>query len=104
MESASSFNMNTVTETYWLIYAAATVIWPYHVGYYFQSLEFHWPLVSTTIPCPVDRDDIVPLNLTENNKTKKLPADQQYAGDSYLSEWCPHNFIHRTDTPSKDLN
>ena len=34
MESVSSFKMNTVTENYWLMYAA-TVIWPYHVGYYF---------------------------------------------------------------------
>ena len=34
MESVSSFKMNTVTENYWLIYAAATVIW-HHVGYYF---------------------------------------------------------------------
>ena len=30
--------MNTVTETYWLIYAAAVVIWPYHVEYYGS----HW--------------------------------------------------------------
>ena len=38
MESVSKFNK--VTENYWLIYyAAATVIWPYHVGYYFQSLS-----------------------------------------------------------------
>ena len=28
MESVSWFKMNTVTEIYWLIYAAATVIWP----------------------------------------------------------------------------
>ena len=28
-----------VTENYWLIYAAAKVISPYHVGYYFQSLS-----------------------------------------------------------------
>ena len=39
MESVSYFKMNTVTEKYWLMYAAATVIWPYHVGYYFQSLS-----------------------------------------------------------------
>ena len=32
------------------------VIWPYHVGYYFQLLS-----LSKTIPCPVDRDDTVPL-------------------------------------------
>ena len=35
-------SMTTVTEKYWLIYAAAaaaTVILPYHVGYYFQSLS-----------------------------------------------------------------
>ena len=37
MESVSSFTMNPVTENYWLVYAASTVIWPYHVGYYFQS-------------------------------------------------------------------
>ena len=24
---------------FWLIYASVTVIWPYHVGYYFQSLS-----------------------------------------------------------------
>ena len=36
MESVSSFKINTVTENYWLIYAAASVIWPYRVGYYFQ--------------------------------------------------------------------
>ena len=36
----SVFKMNTVTENYWLIYAAATVIlWPYHVEYYFQSVS-----------------------------------------------------------------
>ena len=34
----SSFKMNTVTENYWLIYAAATVIWSYHVGIIFS----HW--------------------------------------------------------------
>ena len=43
-------------QSYWLIYAAATVIWPYHVGYYFQSMT------STLIPCTVDRADIIPLN------------------------------------------
>ena len=55
MESLSSFKMN-----YWLIYAAATVIWPFHVGYYLQSLSES--KTSTPIPCPVDRDNIVPLN------------------------------------------
>ena len=35
MELVSLFKMNTVTENDWLVYAAATVIWPYHVGYYF---------------------------------------------------------------------
>ena len=30
MESMSSFKINTVTENYWLIYAAATVILPYN--------------------------------------------------------------------------
>ena len=39
MESVTLFKMNTVTENHWLIYAAATVIWPHHVGYYFQSLS-----------------------------------------------------------------
>ena len=53
--------MNTLTENYWLIYAAATVIWPYHVGYYFQSLRTCKSKTSTLIPCPVDRDDIVTL-------------------------------------------
>ena len=60
MESVSSFKMNTVTENFWLIYAAATVIWPYHVGYYFQSLSSS--KTSTPIPCPVDHDDTAPLN------------------------------------------
>ena len=51
--------------TQWLkitgsLIAAATVIWPYHVGYYFQSLSSSEP--STRIPCPVDCDDIVPFN------------------------------------------
>ena len=61
MESVSYFKTNTVTENYWLIYAAATVIWPYHVGIIFShrvNLK-----TSTPIPCPVDRDDIVPLTL-----------------------------------------
>ena len=48
-----------VTENYRLIYTAAMVIWPHHVGYYFQSLSFS--KISTPIPCPVDRDDIVDL-------------------------------------------
>ena len=39
------------------IYAAAMVIWPYYVGYYFQSKT------STPIPCPDDRNDIVPLRV-----------------------------------------
>ena len=39
MELVSSFKMNTVTENYWLIYAAVMVTWPYHVVYYFQSLS-----------------------------------------------------------------
>ena len=40
MESVSLLKMNTVTKNYWLIYAAAKVIYPYHVpGYYFQSLS-----------------------------------------------------------------
>ena len=39
METVAYFKMNTVTENYWLIYAAAMVISPYHVGYYFQSLS-----------------------------------------------------------------
>ena len=49
MESVSQFKMNTVTEHYWLIYAAATVI-HYDVGYYFQSLinllRFHALLIK----------------------------------------------------------
>ena len=60
VESVSWFKMNTVTENCWLINAAATVMWPYHVGYYFQSLS--QSKTSTPIPCPVDRDDIVPLS------------------------------------------
>ena len=39
MELVSQFKVNTMTDNYWLMYAAATVIWPYHVGYYFQSLS-----------------------------------------------------------------
>ena len=39
MELVSSCKINTVTENYWLAYAAATRIWHYHVGYYFQSLS-----------------------------------------------------------------
>ena len=39
MESMSSFKINTVTENYWLIYAAATVIMTLSVGYCFQSLS-----------------------------------------------------------------
>ena len=35
--------------------------WPYHVGYYFQSLMSS-SKTSTLIPCPVDRDNIVPLS------------------------------------------
>ena len=62
-----SLKMNTVTENYGLIYASSNGLWPYHVGYYFQSLK-----TSTPIPCPVDHDDIVPLkddgsyNVTNN--------------------------------------
>ena len=59
MELVYQFKMNTVTENYWLICAAATVICHYHVGYYFQSLSLS--KTSTHIPCPVDRDDSVPL-------------------------------------------
>ena len=44
MESVSLFKMNTLTANYWLIYAAATVIWPYRVGYYFQSLSYRGTL------------------------------------------------------------
>ena len=51
--------MNTVTGNYWRIYAAATVIWSYHVGYYFQSMSKS--NTSTIIPCPVDNDETVPL-------------------------------------------
>ena len=47
----------------------ATVLWPYHVGYYFQSLELIYLILPTSmlktntpIPCPVDCGDIVPLN------------------------------------------
>ena len=32
----SEFKMNTVTENYWLIYAAAMVIRPYHLGFIFS--------------------------------------------------------------------
>ena len=39
MESVSKFEKNTVTEIYWLISAAATVTWHYHVGYYFHETE-----------------------------------------------------------------
>ena len=44
-----------------LINAAATVIWPYlyHVGYYFQLSS--WSKTSIPIPCPVDRDDTIPI-------------------------------------------
>ena len=49
--------MNTVTENYWLIYAAATV-WPYHVGVIF-SHQVNLTL-ATPIPCTGDHDDIVP--------------------------------------------
>ena len=51
--------MNTVTDDCWLIHTAAMAIWPYHVGYYFQSLSQSKAI--TPIPCPVDRDDNVPL-------------------------------------------
>ena len=51
--------MNTVNANYWFIYAA-TVTWPHHVGYYFQSLSSS--KTSTLIPCPVGHDDIVPLS------------------------------------------
>ena len=58
IESVSSYKMNTVTENYWLIYAAAMVIWPHHVGYYGS----HCVNIKTNIPipCPVDRDDTAP--------------------------------------------
>ena len=41
--------MNTVTENYWLIYAAATVIhvWPYHVGFIFS----HWVNLKLHAAC-----------------------------------------------------
>ena len=39
MESALLFKMNTVTENYWLISAAAMLIWPYHVGVLFSVTE-----------------------------------------------------------------
>ena len=45
MESVSLFKINTVTENYWLIYGAATVIWPYHVGLYFS----HWVNLKLTL-------------------------------------------------------
>ena len=55
----SSLTVNTVTENYWLIYAAATVKCPDHVRYYFQWLSSS--KTSTPNPRSVDRDDIVPL-------------------------------------------
>ena len=39
VESLSEFKMNTVNKNFLLMYAEATVIWPYHMGYYFQSLS-----------------------------------------------------------------
>ena len=66
MESESLFMMNTVTENYWFIYAFM-VIWLYHVWGLLSVTE-----TSTPIPCPVDRDNTVPLkhadwSTTENN-------------------------------------
>ena len=56
MESVSSLQVNTASENDWLVYPAATVIWPYHVGYYFQSL-------SSSKTSIVDCDNIVPLSV-----------------------------------------
>ena len=58
--------MNTVTETCWLIYAAATVIWSQHVG------------TGTSIPCPVDRDDNVPLSGIWYNNVEFLTFNIQF--------------------------
>ena len=61
MESVSEFKMNAVTENYWLVYAAATVIWPYHVGIIFShwvnlklALWFHALLIVTILPIYID--------------------------------------------------
>ena len=60
MESVSSFKMNTVTENYWLILYSTNGNMTLSCGvYYFQSLRLS--KTSILIPCPVDRDDIVPL-------------------------------------------
>ena len=71
MELVSLFKVNTVTENYRLIYAAATVI---SRGYHFQALSKS--KTSTLIPCPVDRDDIVSLEIYRhcftNNYLKHL--------------------------------
>ena len=50
----------SLTRNHCLIYAAVTVISPYHVGYYFHSLS--QSKTATPIPCHVDRDDNCPFN------------------------------------------
>ena len=57
-QQGMELKMNTVTENKWIIYAAATIIWPLVV-----LLSSHWILskTSTPIPCPVYCDDIAPL-------------------------------------------
>ena len=65
MESVSYFKMDTVTENYWLIYAVAKVIWPYHWVNLKPALQFQ---------CPVDRDNIVPLTWQIHNEPHKMVA------------------------------
>ena len=79
-------NMNTVTENYWLISAAATVIWPYHVGIIFShgvnlklALRFHALLVCL--------DDIVPLRSNSSNQLQiLLSATRSYLFTEFQDE------------------
>ena len=58
--------MNTVTENYWIIYAAATVIMTLSCGVLWHSLS------NLKLACHVDRDNTVPL-IAVNHPEKLLP-------------------------------
>ena len=91
MEPVSQFKINKVTDNYWLIYATATKIWPYHVGCYFQSLSLSKS--SSLIPWPVDHDDIGTFsprwrNLIRNNLSGWLTvAPNKLLLDYNLVNW-----------------
>ena len=92
--------MNTVTETYWLIYAAATV-WPCHVGYICiifshwinlkLALRFHAVLVVTILSREVNFSVLILVKKHLTTSLAKTPGNKTKCTSNLWVVWLVWN-------------